>query len=97
MMGMLTEAKQKMEDIKKKLATMTVEGSAEGGKVKVTAYGNRTIKDITIDPSLAADTERLEDLVLIATNNALEKAADLAESEMKSVTKGMVPGLSDFF
>lgn len=87
--------KQKMDEVKNRLDTITVKGEAEGGKVTVISTGNRKIKEVTISAELVAtgDTEQIGDLVTIATNRALENAERVAESEMQSVAGGMLGGL----
>ncbi|MBS1528104.1 MAG: YbaB/EbfC family nucleoid-associated protein, partial [Bacteroidetes bacterium] len=76
MFDKLFEAKQKAEEVKKRLDGLTVSGSAEGGKISVTANGNKVIQSITIDEEFlqSVDKEELEELLIIATNRALEQA-----------------------
>lgn len=80
------------EDLKDRM----VEGKAGDGMVTVVANGNQEvqavrIKAAAIDPD---DPELLEDLVLLAIKQAVEKAKELHEEEMKKVTGGMdIPGL----
>lgn len=91
----LQEMKQKMEEVKQRLETITATGEAEGGKVKVTVYASKKVKEVIVAPELAAsgDAEEIGDLVVIATNRALENAENVAESEMRSVAGGMLGGL----
>ena len=95
MMGKLQEMQQKSQEVKKRLDSISVEGLAEGGKVRVSCNGNRKIKSIQLDESLfaAEKKEEVEDLILIASNRALEKAEKLAETEMAGVAKGIIPGM----
>ena len=99
MMGKLKETQQKIEETKKRLDTVLVEGTSNQEKIKVTVTANRTVKDIAIDNSLLNDKEELEDYLVIALNDALKKANDINEAEMAATAKnGMpnIPGL-DFF
>ena len=94
MMKKLQEMQQKVEETKARLDTITVEGKASNGKVSVMMTGNRKVNAISINEELAnLDKDELEDLVLIATNDALEKAERVNESEMKAASAGMLPGL----
>lgn len=93
MMGKLQEMKQKTEEIKARLETISVSADAENGLVKVVSNGNRKIISIEISPEIMNDREQIEELTLIAVNRALEKAEKVAESEMQGVAKGILPGL----
>ena len=86
-MKQLMEIKQRMEETKKRLEATEV--IAENDYVKVTANGNRKIKDITILKT--DDTAALEGKLQSAINEALEKADILMQSEMLGATKGMIP------
>jgi DNA-binding YbaB/EbfC family protein len=98
MMKKLQQAQEEMKKIKDRLETITVEGSAPDGAVKVTANGNRKIKGITIaDASIKEDNEQLEDYLILAINDALAKAEQVNESEMKSAAGAMMPGLGGMF
>ena len=81
-----------MDEVKSRLDNIQVRGEAEG--VVVISNGNRKIVDVVVPDSLAKDD--LEDLVLLATNRALEQAENVFESEMKSVAGGMMGGLGLF-
>ncbi len=99
MFGKLAEAQQKAEEIKKRLDTVFVEGEADGGNVKVTATGNKTIQNIHIDQSLmhADRKEELEDLLVVAIERAMQQAEMVSASEMKSLMGSMMPGLGGLF
>ena len=88
-MKQLMEIKQKMEETKQRLEAIDV--VAENEYVKVTASGNRKIKDISI---LKTDDKAvLEGKLQSAVNEALEKADALMQSEMLGATKGMMPDM----
>ena len=84
---LLAQAQQMQEQMQKaqsEIANETVQGTAGGGVVTVTATGTGKIKAIkiakeTIDPD---DPETLEDLVLAAVNNALANAEKLANDKL---------------
>lgn len=86
----------RIDETNKKLAVLTVEGTSGGGVVKVVATGNREIKAVhigaeAIDPD---DPEMLQDLILAAVNQALDKSKQLHEDKMAAITGGLkFPGL----
>jgi len=87
---------QQMEEIQADLAKRTVEASSGGGAVKVTAKCDGTVASIKIDPQALnpADAQLLEDMILSATNQALNQAKEISNSEMGKVTSGLgLPGL----
>ncbi|MBC7861936.1 MAG: YbaB/EbfC family nucleoid-associated protein [Bacteroidia bacterium] len=92
MMEQLQQMKQKMDEIKAKLETMTVTENAAGGAIRVIANGNKKIKSIHIAKEIQhADAEELEEQLVVAINRALEQAEVLNETEMKDATMGMLP------
>ena len=95
MFDKLLQVQQKAEEVKKRLENVLVTGEAEGGKVKVTSNGNRTITSIDINPELlsSADKEELEELLIVATNKALEQAENAHQSEMQAMSQDMLGGL----
>jgi DNA-binding YbaB/EbfC family protein len=79
------------------LAGMTAEGSAGGGIVTATANGKQQLQSIHIDPEVieSKDLEMLEDLIVAAVNQALERSQDMAKEEMQKAGAGllgMLPG-----
>lgn len=99
MMAKLKEAQVKIEETKARLNTVMVDGESGNGDVIVTITGNREIKNIAIDDELLKDKEALEDYLIIALNNAIEKANQINESEMAAAAKdGLpdIPGLDMF-
>ena len=93
------QAQQKAGEMKKKLDGITVSGMAEGGKIRVTANGNKVVQSIFIDEDFlkGADKEQLEELLVIATNKAMEQADNLSQTEMAAMTKEMLGGLGGLF
>ena len=96
MMKEAQRMQERMAAAQAELATRTVESSAGGGKIKVTATGAGDIVSIKIDPQVVdpTDVEMLEDLVLAGVQQALEDAKKLAGDEMGKLTGGLkIPGL----
>ena len=88
---------QQMEKVQSDLAARTVEASSGGGAVKVVAKCDSTLASIKIDPAALnpGDAQLLEDMVLLAANQALIQAKEIATNEMGKVTSGFqLPGLT---
>ncbi len=99
MFDKLFEAQQKAGEAKKRLDAITVTGTAESGKITVTANANKVIQAVSIDDDFykEADREELEELLLVALNKAMEQADNISQSEMAAMTKEMFGGLSGMF
>ncbi len=80
------------EDLEQREFTAT----SGGGLVEVTVDGKHLIKNIKINPDAIdpEDTEMLEDLIIVAVNEAITNAAKTSEEEMGAITGGLnMPGL----
>ncbi|EYD74548.1 hypothetical protein co-occurring with RecR [Rubellimicrobium mesophilum DSM 19309] len=101
MMKAAQEMQGKVAEMQASLDTITVEGQAGGGLVKVTATAKGDLKALSIDPSIfrEEDREMVEDLILAAVKDAQGKGAERMNDEMRKVTEGlglppgMMPGL----
>ena len=74
----------------------TVDASAGGGMVKVTARGDMQITSIKIDPEAIdpEDVEMLEDMIMAAVNEAIRGINDVANRQMGAITGGLnIPGM----
>lgn len=89
----------KVEAVRAEAAKKTVEGSAGGGMVQVTASGDGRLRAVKIERDLVdpEEIEMLQDLILIASNQALERAQALMEQEMAPVAGNALQGLSGMF
>ena len=92
------QMQQQVQSAQAELAKETVEASAGGGMVTVTASGAGDIQSIKIDPKAIDpdDPELLEDMVLAAVTEALRSAQSLAQSKLGGALGGLggLPGLS---
>src|SRR5512143_645023 len=87
---------EKMARIQEEAAAKTVEASAGGGMVTVTANGRMEVVSIKIEKEVVdpADVDMLQDLVAAAVNEALKKAQEMMSEEMGKVTGGLgLPGM----
>jgi DNA-binding YbaB/EbfC family protein len=82
--GLLSDALGKVQAAQARAAEARVVGEAGGGLVKVTANGHQQILRVEIDPSVIdpKDAGMLEDLVVAATNSAIQKARESFEEEL---------------
>lgn len=80
-----------MAKIQEELGEKTVEATVGGGMVKVVVNGHKQLQSIEIDPAAVDpdDVEMLQDLILAAVNEAMDKADKMAQEELSKVTGGM--------
>src|SRR5919112_3011288 len=95
LMQQMGQMQQQMQQAQEELDKETVEASAGGGMVTVTATGAGDIKQIKIDPKAIDpdDPEMLADMVLAAVNEAIRSARGLQESKLGGVAGGALGGL----
>ncbi|MFL3666743.1 MAG: YbaB/EbfC family nucleoid-associated protein [Verrucomicrobiota bacterium] len=95
LMKQAAKMQRQMQEAQAQLADEIVEASSGGGAVKVTASCDGVVKSIKIDPDGvdAEDISMLEDMVLGAVNQALDKARETQSAEMGKLTGGMGGGM----
>jgi DNA-binding YbaB/EbfC family protein len=95
MLRQVQEMQAKMQKVQAELEGETVEATAGGGAVTAVATGAQKLVSVTIDPDLASDVEMLQDLVVAAVNEALDRSRELAAKRMGSLAGGLglPPGL----
>jgi len=84
MLKMVKKMQSQAMQIQEKLGEEIVEGEAGGGMVKAKFTGHGDMVELKIDPEIinADDAGMLEDLILVAVNNGIQKSRDLAASSM---------------
>ena|SRR2546421_6594712 len=97
-MKMLKQVQQmqaRIAQVQAELEAEQVEAAAGGGAVKAVVTGAQKVVSVTIDPELGGDPEMLQDLVVAALNEALDKSREMAAQRMQAVTAGLglPPGL----
>ena len=90
-MDKIKQMQASVEQSKRNLDRILVDGKAEGILVKMN--GNRRVQEITVDPNLMNDKEALEELMIIAFNRAVEEADSTYEQEMAKNARGLIPGM----
>ena len=96
MMKQAQKLQAKMIKLQDELAERTVTASAGGGMIEVTANGRQQVTAIVIDPEVVDpdDVDMLQDLVMAAVNDALNKSQEMVSQEMGKLAPGMnLPGL----
>jgi DNA-binding YbaB/EbfC family protein len=99
MLQQVQQLQEQMQRTQEELKNETVQATAGGGMVTVTATGSGEIKEIRIDPKAIDpdDPELLADTIAAAVNEALRSAQSLMESKLGPALGGMrglgLPGL----
>ena len=95
MMKQAQNLQKKMLKTQAELATKTIEASSGGGMVKVIANGAQKIESIVLEKEVVdpEDLDMLQDLILAAVNDALNKSQEMVSAEMGKLTGGLnIPG-----
>lgn len=99
MNNMIKQAQKMQEQMLKaqqEIEETVLEASSGGGMVTVKANGKKELLEIKIKPEAVDpdDVEMLEDLVMVAVNDAFSKADALSQERMGALTGGInIPGL----
>jgi DNA-binding YbaB/EbfC family protein len=95
-MKMLQEMQRQMQKIQQELGETMVEGQAGGGLVKVQVTALKQMRGVSIKPDVIDpdDIELLEDMIVAAVNDAMQKADEMAQGKLGGLTGGLgIPGL----
>ena len=95
MLRQVQQMQDRMNKVQKELESETVEASVGGGAVAVVATGAQKLVSVRIEPEAAGDPEMLQDLIVAAVNEAMERSKEMASAKMQSVAAGLglPPGL----
>jgi hypothetical protein len=88
---MMQQAQQMQDQAQAQLKARTVEGTAGGGRVRITLNGLSEVRGVHIDPSVvdAKDVAMLEDLVRAALGVALARIEDLRAEQARQMAGAM--------
>jgi len=92
----IQELQAKLVKAQEDLGNMNVEVAAGGGAIKIVINGHQQFQSIAISPEVVNpdDVDFLQDIVLAACNEAVQKSQELAAQNMSKLTGGMkIPGL----
>ena len=95
MLKQMQQVQTRMAKVQADLERELIEASAGGGAVKAVVNGQQRVISLTIDPDVTGDIEMLQDLVVAAVNEALDRSRELAATRMQAVAAGLglPPGL----
>lgn len=89
MMKQAQMMQENMRRMQEQLGSIEVEGQSGSGMVKVAMTCKHEMRRVSIDPSLTADREMLEDLLVAAFNDAARKVEATVQEKMGALTAGM--------
>lgn len=96
MMQQLQKLQEEMLQAQEDLGNETVEVTVGGGVVGVVMTGHQKLQAVKIDPDVLDpdDVEMLQDLIIAAVNEAVDKSQEMAADRMSAFTGGLnIPGL----
>ena len=96
MLQQLQKLQEEMVQTQEALGDETVTVTAGGGAITVVISGHQKIQSITIEPEVVDpdDVEMLQDLIMAAVNEAIDKSQQLATDRLGALTGGLsIPGL----
>ena len=87
---------EQMGDFQEKLGAIVITGSAGGGMIEIELNGRMEMLAVRIAPDAmeGGDREILQDLIMAAYNNAVEKVREAIAKEMGGMFPGGIPGLA---
>jgi nucleoid-associated protein EbfC len=97
---LMGNVQKQQEEIQKALKNIFVEGEAGGGAVRVTCNATKEVQKVSFDKSKLdwEDQEMVEDLLVVAINQAIVKAVQIEAVESQKAMKSMIPpGMESMF
>ncbi len=98
--NMMKQAKlmqKKLKEVQEELKVLEFEASAGGGAVKARVNGDQEVIEMKINKEMIGpdDLEMLEDMMMVAVNDAIKQSKAEAKNRMGSLTGGMdIPGMT---
>jgi len=94
--NLFAESMKKMEEMREELKQAMVVGSSGGGAVKAVVSGLGDLLEITISPEVirSEEAQMLQDLVVAAVRDGVEKAREIQKEKAAALTGGLqIPGM----
>ena len=95
MLGQIQKLQADMMKAQESLAEETLEVTAGGGAITIVVTGQQRVKSIKLQPEVVdpADLEMLQDLLVAAVNEAIERSQTYAAQKLQGLTGGLgIPG-----
>jgi len=91
MMAQVQELQAKLVQAQEDLGELTVEVTTGGGAVRLVMSGTQECREVDIDPDLleAGDVEMVQDLILLAINQAVHESQALAAKQLGPLAGGL--------
>lgn len=91
MMAQVQELQAKLVQAQEDLGDLTVEVTTGGGAVRLVMTGTQECREVNIDPDLleAGDVEMIQDLILLAINQAVQESQALAAKQLGPLAGGL--------
>ena len=96
MLGQIQKLQQDMAKAQEALAEETLDVTAGGGAITIVITGNQRVRSIKLQPDVVdpTDVEMLQDLLVAAVNEAIERSQTHAAQKLQGLTGGLgIPGL----
>ena len=96
MMKRIQQMQEDMERVQAEVEASSYSASAGGGAVEAVVDGKHEVQSITINPDVVDpdDVEMLQDMILVAINEAIRKASDAMDKGIEAAKGGLsIPGL----
>ena len=96
MVKRIQQMQEEMERVQAEVEASSFSASAGGGAVEAVVNGKHEVLSVTISPDVVDpdDVEMLQDMVIVAVNEAIRKAAEAMDKGIESARGGLsIPGL----
>lgn len=96
MMKKIQQMQEEMERVQNEVEASSYSASSGGGAVEATVNGKHEVLSVKISPDVVdpEDIEMLEDMIIVAVNEAIRKATEAMDKGIESAKGGLsIPGL----
>ncbi len=89
LMKQAQQMQNNMQKAQEEIAALEIKGQAQNGLVSVTITGKHDVKRVSIDDSLLDDKDTLEDLIVIALNDANKQLETISQQKLGAASAGL--------